>query len=70
MLVGKTPKKDRPAILREVQARSDQKYILLTTFPVGGVGLNLQNFNQVIFLDRHFNPQVIPPSQSSLPLEF
>jgi SNF2 family DNA or RNA helicase len=61
MLVEKTPKKKRPAILQEVQGKSDQKFILLTIFPVGGVGLNLQSFNQVIFMDRHFNSQVILP---------
>jgi SNF2 family DNA or RNA helicase len=61
MLVGKIPKKEHPVILREMQAKSNQKFILLTTFPVGGVGLNLQSFNQVIFMDRHFNPLVIPP---------
>lgn len=32
--------------------------IVLASFPAGGVGLNLQWANLVIFLDRNWNPQV------------
>ena len=50
----------RVLLLDGLRRSANGTKILLTTFGVGGVGLNLQMFNMVIFLDRQWNPQVTP----------
>lgn len=56
-LHGGLSSKQRRQMLEEVLSSPDP-YILLTPFQVGGVGLNLQKFTMIIFLDRSWNPQV------------
>ena len=51
----------RVQLLQDLKKAGNGTKILLTTFGVGGVGLNLQMFNVVIFIDRQWNPQVLPP---------
>jgi SNF2 family DNA or RNA helicase len=49
--------KQRKRLLNEILS-NNSAYIFLTPFQVKGVGLNLQKFNMIIFLDRSWNPQV------------
>ena len=38
------------------------RYCALMTFDIGATGHNFQEANQVLFIDRHWNPQVNIPS--------
>ena len=54
VLDGKVPEKDRPAIIDNFN-REDGPDLLLLTTSVGGLGLNLQRANIVIFLENSWN---------------
>ena len=38
----------------------EKEVVTLITVGIGGTGHNFQNFNAVIFMDRLWNPQVLP----------
>ena len=53
---GLLNKQERSANLKRMM--SAENMIALTTYSMGGVSLNLQSFNAVYLLDRHWNPTV------------
>ena len=56
ILTGQQKKKERAEIIAAMNA--DPRCIALTTYPVGGVGHNFQSFNNMMLIDRCWNPQV------------
>lgn len=56
LLHGGLTKGERDKTVQTIQ--TGDMFIALMTYDLGSTGHNFQNANQVIFLDRHWNPQV------------
>ena len=53
---GQLSRATRSRLMKKIA--EEENILLLITFGVGAVGLNLQKFTKVLFLDRCYNPQI------------
>lgn len=58
MLHGGLTKPQKVETVRSI--KSSPLFVALMTFDLGSTGHNFQEANQIMFTDRHWNPQVLP----------
>jgi SNF2 family DNA or RNA helicase len=56
LLHGRMTKTEKSKTVNSI--KTAPAFIALMTFDLGGTGHNFQEADQIIFLDRHWNPQV------------
>lgn len=56
LMIGKTPRKEREAIIERFQHDADGPRVLVLSLKTGGFGLNLTRANRIIHYDRWWNP--------------